>query len=245
MIYYNEYGRIVDHSTMSTDIEPPPGNNTWEANFDGQAWNMVETALISAIENSSGPWPLKIRLYQEEQDRLAAEQAEANRLAVLAAQTAEEVRLQHIAYAYDTFGWYAGEVQVGSPRSTKVIPPSTPNKVVGQDYPNFTGHEWVMVPYSEYVPPEPVPEPEPVNHWWIYVGAFHDRFKQHLIPILADPDAVVQAIVKTLSVRKYVDLRRPDVAGMVDTIILKGYAINKTEILETVPTDLERYKGAA
>jgi len=52
-------------------------------------------------------------------------------------------------HSFDTYGWLA-DVQL-SGRSTGVAPPAHGTKTVGLPYPNFTGVDWVMVPYSEPV----------------------------------------------------------------------------------------------
>lgn len=81
------------------------------------------------------------------------------------------------------------------------------------------------------------------NEWWIHVGAFYDRFGLLKIPILASTDPIVQAIIRDSSVRKYIDLQRPDLDQALDTIISKGFAIDKTAIMTTpIPAD-ERYVG--
>ena len=56
-------------------------------------------------------------------------------------------------YAFDDYGWYAGEVQDG-PRTTGLNPDFSGDRVVGQPYPNFTGVEWVLANYSEPPPPD-------------------------------------------------------------------------------------------
>lgn len=55
---------------------------------------------------------------------------------------------------FDLYGWYSAAPIVGREAPE---PPSIPaQKVVGQPYPNWTGVEWVMVPYFD--PPAP-PDP--------------------------------------------------------------------------------------
>ena len=63
-----------------------------------------------------------------------------------------------MAYSYDVSGWYSPIAIPG--RETSIAPPETGKApVVGEDWPNFTGHKWVLQPYV--LPPEPVPEPVP------------------------------------------------------------------------------------
>lgn len=55
-------------------------------------------------------------------------------------------------YAYDDYGWYSGETCSES-RSTVTPPNYTGDRIVGELFPNYTGVEWVLVPY--YAPPAP------------------------------------------------------------------------------------------
>ena len=84
-----------------------------------------------------------------------------------------------------------------------------------------------------YTPPPDSIEPVDPCAELIDIGPFFDRFGAHKIPILADPDAVVQAIIKDVMSRKWIHLTRPDVAQAVDTIIAKGHAVTKSAILAT------------
>ncbi|OIR02627.1 hypothetical protein GALL_153410 [mine drainage metagenome] len=94
-----------------------------------------------------------------------------------------------------------------------------------------------------------VPEPAPVdppNAWWLYVGAFFDRFDTYggqKLAILSSADLTVQAVVKDASVRKYIDLKRADLPGALDMLIAKGFAIDKTAILTTPVAIEDRYVG--
>lgn len=84
-------------------------------------------------------------------------------------------------------------------------------------------------------PPEPIP-PAPIAdpcEWLIDIGPFFDRFGTQKIPVLADTDAIVRAIVTDCTSRKWIDLKRVDVGLAIDTIINKGHAVNKAAILET------------
>lgn len=87
---------------------------------------------------------------------------------------------------------------------------------------------------------EDVPVVTPTN-WNIYVGPFFDRFGAEKWNILASTDLVVQALIKDCSVRKCINLQRPDLAQALDILIAKGFAIDKTAILTTPPTAEEAY----
>lgn len=69
--------------------------------------------------------------------------------------------------------------------------------------------------------------------WLISVGAFYDRFGTHKWTILASTDLAVQALIKDVSVRKYIDLQRPDLGAVLDMIIAAGFDIDKDTILST------------
>ena len=87
-------------------------------------------------------------------------------------------------------------------------------------------------------------EPETTDaDWRIYVGAFFDRFGDQKIGILASEDAVVQALVKDASVRQYIGLRerRDELAQMIGVLVAKGFTLDAAAILDTEPTDAERF----
>lgn len=75
-------------------------------------------------------------------------------------------------------------------------------------------------------PPPPAPEPRHIS-----VGAFFDRFGSEKINILASTDAVVQALVRDASVRKFIDLDRPDLAQAMQILVGKGFNIDPDAIL--------------
>jgi hypothetical protein len=64
------------------------------------------------------------------------------------------------------------------------------------------------------VPPEPpiiVPPIDPVS-WLIDIGPFYDRFGAAKTAVLTSADAGVKAIMSDVSIRKWIDLQRADVA---------------------------------
>ena len=67
----------------------------------------------------------------------------------------------------------------------------------------------------------------------IDVGAFFDRFGAYKYPILMSSDGAVQAYVKDVQVRPYIDLARVDIAPGLDYLIVKGVmdAATKTAVL--------------
>lgn len=77
--------------------------------------------------------------------------------------------------------------------------------------------------------------------WWIDIGPFFDRFGAAKYAILASADPMVQAIIKDVTVRQFIDLKRAEVGVGLDILLAKGFAIDKTAILTTATTELERH----
>ena len=73
--------------------------------------------------------------------------------------------------------------------------------------------------------------------WLIDVGPFFDRFGAAKMNILASANATVQALVRDLQIRKWVDLQRADVTAGIDALIALGVAgvdgALKTAVLTT------------
>ena len=91
----------------------------------------------------------------------------------------------------------------------------------------------------------PTETPETTDaDWRIYVGAFFDRFGDQKIGILSSEDAVVQALIKDASVRQYIGLkeRRDELAQMLGVLVSKGFALDAAAILDTEPTEDERWQ---
>ena len=145
---------------------------------------------------------------------------------------------------FDLYGWYTSTPIAG--RSTDVAPANTSETTTpGELRANFTGYVWVDLPYSAppaTVPPEPTVEP---FEWFIDVGPFFDRFGASKMPLLMSTNATVQALVKDLQVRKWIDLKRADVAQGIDALIALGVpGVNstlKTSILTTPVTAEENF----
>ena len=84
---------------------------------------------------------------------------------------------------------------------------------------------------------------EPILDTRISVGAFFDRFKELQIPILASQDPYVQAVIKTASIREYIDLSREDLPAMLSVIINAGFPIDTAFILSTQISPHERIEN--
>ena len=73
--------------------------------------------------------------------------------------------------------------------------------------------------------------------WLIDIGPFFDRFGAAKMNILASANATVQALVRDLQIRKWVDLQRADVTAGIDALIALGVAgvdgALKTAVLTT------------
>ena len=93
------------------------------------------------------------------------------------------------------------------------------------------------------------PEPTPVDPalWRIDVGSFFDRFGDAKISILASENPIVKAMITDASVRKYIALiERKDeltlMLGLLQTLV-PGISLDVAAILETEPTEAERWNG--
>lgn len=91
---------------------------------------------------------------------------------------------------------------------------------------------------SAYVPPPPVYE------WYIDIGPFFDRFGAAKMNVLSSTHPVARAVVTDTMVRKWIDLKNPNVALGIDALIAIGItgvdAALKTAIIDTPVTEEER-----
>lgn len=65
-------------------------------------------------------------------------------------------------YSFDNWGWFSSE-EIPS-RQTEVVPPTCGSPVEGEPYPNFTGYQWIWLPYVTppvETTPDPVQDPPP------------------------------------------------------------------------------------
>jgi hypothetical protein len=90
-------------------------------------------------------------------------------------------------------------------------------KAVMYSYTADSPIEWADYPFSMYdhvAVPDPVIPPVPYNtlDWLIDIGPFFDRFGSAKMDVLTSQDAYVKAVVQDVMVRKWVDLKRADVA---------------------------------
>ena len=96
----------------------------------------------------------------------------------------------------------------------------------------WDGAQWTAQPATV--------EPDPTE-WLLDVGPFFDRFGTAKMAVLASQDATVRALVTDLQVRKWVDLKRPDMAQGIDLLISKSLvpASAKAGILTAPVTPIE------
>ena len=106
------------------------------------------------------------------------------------------------------------------------------------------GYPFAEYDHVEYVEGETAAPVDPA-HWRIYVGAFFDRFGADKIAILASDNAIVQALIKDAGVRQYIGLmeRKAELTQMLGLLqsLVPGVSLDVAAILETEPTDEERY----
>lgn len=104
----------------------------------------------------------------------------------------------------------------------------------------FSTHDHTLVP-----PVEVALEPVDLSRWKVYVGAFFDRFGAAKIAILADPDPLVQAVIKDATVRTHIDLvgRRAELLMVIGLLNSKGHAVDPVAVLDVEPSDEEVWRG--
>lgn len=110
--------------------------------------------------------------------------------------------------------------------------------VASEEYAEATypGH-WRVVETPE--PPAPA---APVWEWYIDIGPFFDRFGAAKMPVLTSSDAGVQAILKDTQVRKWLDLRLPEIEQSVQYVASKVPALTaelQDQIVNTKPAEHE------
>ena len=66
--------------------------------------------------------------------------------------------------------------------------------------------------------PQPEPTPAPEWEWYIDVGPFFDRFGSAKLAVLTSTNPGVQAILKDTQVRKWLDLKLPEIVQSVDYV---------------------------
>lgn len=91
-----------------------------------------------------------------------------------------------------------------------------------------------------FVDNTPVPVvPDPTWKWYLDVGPFFDRFGAIKMAILTSSNSGVKALLQDIQIRKWIDLKNPEVASglaYIGSIIPALDATMQDTILNTVPT---------
>ena len=77
------------------------------------------------------------------------------------------------------------------------------------------GWGWDGSSFVAPLPPTTEPQPAPAWEWLIDIGPFFDRFGTAKMAVLTSSDVGVQAILKDTQVRKWLDLKLPEIASAV------------------------------
>ena len=92
---------------------------------------------------------------------------------------------------------------------------------------------WRVVETPE--PPEPPAPAAPEWEWYIDIGPFFDRFGSAKLAVLTSTNPGVQAILKDTQVRKWLDLKLPEIAQSVDYLAKRVPAVTP-ELKEAILT---------
>ena len=90
--------------------------------------------------------------------------------------------------------------------------------------------------------PQPEPTPAPEWEWYIDIGPFFDRFGAAKMAVLTSADVGVQAILKDTQVRKWLDLRLPEIEQSVQYLASKVPELTtelQDQIVNTKPAEHE------
>ena len=143
-------------------------------------------------------------------------------------------------YYFDIFGWYTRETIEG--RVTNIKPENLGETTTeGELRSNFTGTEWVNIPYSTHKDPEPEPDPDLLKK--ITQLAFISRFTD--AEAIALDLASIGATVEAASIRRYmqkinaatfIDLERADTIAGVNQLEAAGLiGPGRAEVILTAP----------
>lgn len=157
---------------------------------------------------------------------------------------------------FDLYGWYTEDIKWQS-RVASTLPTKIPKKkTVGANYPNWSGHVWVDLPYE--VPPAEVVEETTVQsvdpvlkpQQKITKLAFLNRFTDaeaialDLASIGATQDAAaIRRYVSKVNAANFIDLQDQQTRNGILSLISAGLLTQAraTEILDTLPTAAEKY----
>lgn len=106
------------------------------------------------------------------------------------------------------------------------IAPDMPIHDTETHYCEWVGSAWVIL---EKAPAEP-----PVYEWFIDIGPFFDRFGDAKIQVLTHSHPFVVALVKDVQSRKWIDLKRSDVAAGLGAMVAIGVPQLTTELVQSI-----------
>ena len=89
------------------------------------------------------------------------------------------------------------------------------------------------------------PQPSPAWEWLIDIGPFFDRFGPAKMAVLTSSDIGVQAILKDTQVRKWLDLKLPEIASAVAYIGTKVPALTAERQQSILNTPVEETENLA
>ena len=88
-------------------------------------------------------------------------------------------------------------------------------------------------------------QPAPAWEWFIDIGPFFDRFGSAKMAVLTSSDVGVQAIIKDTQVRKWLDLKLPEIASAVAYIGTKVPALTANLQQSILNTPVEEKENLA
>lgn len=106
------------------------------------------------------------------------------------------------------------------------IAPDMPTHNTETQYCEWVGSAWVVL---DKPPPEP-----PEYEWFIDIGPFFDRFKDAKLQVLTFTHPFVVALVKDTQARKWIDLKRSDVAVGLNAMLALGVPQLTTELIQEI-----------
>ena len=95
------------------------------------------------------------------------------------------------------------------------------------------GWAWDGSSFVAPTPTTPEPQPVPAWEWLIDNGSFFDRFGTAKMAVLTSSDTGVQAILKDTQVRKWLDLKLPELASALAYIGTKVPSVTQ-ELQESI-----------
>ena len=107
------------------------------------------------------------------------------------------------------------------------------------------GWGWDGSSFVAPTPTTPEPQPVPVWEWLIDIGPFFDRFSAAKMAVLTSSDVGVQAIIKDTQVRKWLDLKLPEIASAVAYIGTKVPAVTPELQQSILNTPVEEKENLA